>query len=237
MFAIISYTDLSASVLPALAAISAQRTGWVHVTHECTWSTRGASQMVWVTVCSFVTAAKHEVCKKYIYMWNAAASSLTELDHRTQGAGREACLEWAFRKLVQKSMFQSDHRLPRSICRERPNHLRGQKVRTVTTSVLVCLFLWRATALLRCFKRSQLKTSRSQQGPAVWHRELCSVSWGSLGGRAVWERTDTGVCMAESFCCPPETITILWISDAPIQSEKVSFFYKDRIWISKQFSF
>ena len=49
----------------------------------------------------------------------------------------------------------------------------------------------------------------NQQGPAVWHRGLRSVSWGSLGGRAVWERTDTGVCLAESFCCPPETITIL----------------------------
>ena len=39
--------------------------------------------------------------------------------------------------------------------------------------------------------------------------ELCSVFCGSLDGRGVWGRVDTCICMAESFCCPPETITLL----------------------------
>ena len=32
---------------------------------------------------------------------------------------------------------------------------------------------------------------------------------GSLDGRGVWAGMDTGLRMAESFCCPPETITPL----------------------------
>ena len=35
---------------------------------------------------------------------------------------------------------------------------------------------------------------------------------GSLDGRGVWRRMDTCICMAESLCCPPETITIFLIS-------------------------
>ena len=35
---------------------------------------------------------------------------------------------------------------------------------------------------------------------------------GSLDGREVWRRMDTSVYMAESLCCPPETITILLIA-------------------------
>ena len=31
----------------------------------------------------------------------------------------------------------------------------------------------------------------NQQGPTVQHRELCSMSCGSLGGRGVWGKTDT----------------------------------------------
>ena len=30
---------------------------------------------------------------------------------------------------------------------------------------------------------------------------------GSLDGREVWGRMDTWICMAESLCCPPKTIT------------------------------
>ena len=45
-----------------------------------------------------------------------------------------------------------------------------------------------------------------KQGPAVEHRELCSVLCGSLDGRGVWRRRDTCTCMAESLCCLPETI-------------------------------
>ena len=44
----------------------------------------------------------------------------------------------------------------------------------------------------------------NQQGPAVQHRGLCSMSRGSLDGRGVWGRMDT--CMAESLCCPAETV-------------------------------
>ena len=34
-----------------------------------------------------------------------------------------------------------------------------------------------------------------QQGPAVQHGELCSMLCGSLNGRGVWGRMDTGICM------------------------------------------
>ena len=58
----------------------------------------------------------------------------------------------------------------------------------------------------------------NQQGPTVEHRELCSMLCGSLGGRGVWRGMGTRVCMAESLCCSPETITTLLISYMPIQS-------------------
>ena len=37
----------------------------------------------------------------------------------------------------------------------------------------------------------------------------CSMCPGSLNERGVWERMDTGIFMAESLCCAPETITLL----------------------------
>ena len=49
----------------------------------------------------------------------------------------------------------------------------------------------------------------NQQGLAVGYRELCSMLCGSLDGRGVWGRVDTGTRMAESLCCPPEAITTL----------------------------
>ena len=52
-------------------------------------------------------------------------------------------------------------------------------------------------------------------------RELCSVLRGSLGGREVWGRMDTCICMAEPLCCSPETITTLLISYTPVQNKKV----------------
>ena len=52
----------------------------------------------------------------------------------------------------------------------------------------------------------------NQQELIVWHRELCSILCGGLGGRAVWRRVDTCICMAESLRCTPETITTLLIS-------------------------
>ena len=58
----------------------------------------------------------------------------------------------------------------------------------------------------------------TQQGPTVENRELCSVSGGSLDGRGVWGRMDRWVCMAESLCCAPETITTLLAGYTPMQN-------------------
>ena len=57
----------------------------------------------------------------------------------------------------------------------------------------------------------------NQQGPTVQHRELCSVSRGSLGGSGVWGRMDTCIRMPESLHCLPEAITILLIGYTPTQ--------------------
>ena len=51
-------------------------------------------------------------------------------------------------------------------------------------------------------------------------RELCSVLCGSLDGRGVWGRMHTCMCMAESLCCSPETITTLLIGYTPIQNKR-----------------
>ena len=47
--------------------------------------------------------------------------------------------------------------------------------------------------------------------------------YGSLDGKEVWGRMDTGIYiyMAESLHCPLETITNLLISYTPIQNKKV----------------
>ena len=52
---------------------------------------------------------------------------------------------------------------------------------------------------------------------------LLNVS-GNLDGRGVWGRRDARICMAESLCCLPETITTSLISYTPIQSKKFFFF-------------
>ena len=89
---------------------------------------------------------------------------------------------------------------------------------------------WRAgDAVLGNRSKGTLKADKSnvhtaifkagnQQGPAVQHRELCSVLGGSLDGKGAWGRMDTHVCMAESLHCSPETITTLLISYTPIQN-------------------
>ena len=61
----------------------------------------------------------------------------------------------------------------------------------------------------------------NQQGPTVQHRELCSMLCGSLEGRGVWGRMDPCICVAESLCYSPETITKLLISDITIQNKKL----------------
>ena len=44
---------------------------------------------------------------------------------------------------------------------------------------------------------------------------------GSLDGRRAWGRMDTGMQMAESSRCPPETITALWTGCTSIQNKKL----------------
>ena len=59
----------------------------------------------------------------------------------------------------------------------------------------------------------------NQQGPTVYHKELCSMFCGSLGGRGVWWTMDTCICMAEILCSSHETIkTLLMCSAKSLQS-------------------
>ena len=66
--------------------------------------------------------------------------------------------------------------------------------------------------------RGKAASDASDASDASLSRELCSMLCGSLGGRGggVWGRMDTCMCMAESLCCPPETITTLLIGYMPI---------------------
>ena len=56
----------------------------------------------------------------------------------------------------------------------------------------------------------------NQKGPAVMHRELCSMLCSSLDGRGVWGRMDTCIHMAESLRYSTETIMTLLIGYTPI---------------------
>ena len=47
-----------------------------------------------------------------------------------------------------------------------------------------------------------------------------SMLHGSLDGRGVWGTMDMCICIAESFCCPPEIIIVLLTGCTPIQSLK-----------------
>ena len=58
-------------------------------------------------------------------------------------------------------------------------------------------------------------TMDNQQGLTVQHRELCSMLYGSLGGRGDG-KMDTYIGMDESLCCAPEIITTLLIGYTPI---------------------
>ena len=49
------------------------------------------------------------------------------------------------------------------------------------------------------------------------YMELYSMLCGSMDGRGLWGKMVTCVCMAESHCCSPETITTLLIGYTPIQ--------------------
>ena len=59
------------------------------------------------------------------------------------------------------------------------------------------------------FKKMSNKDSLDSK---ILHMEHCSMLCGSLDGRGDWERMDACICMAESFCCSPETITTLFIN-------------------------
>ena len=49
----------------------------------------------------------------------------------------------------------------------------------------------------------------------LWRTKKC------LDGRGVGGRLDKCICMAESLCCPPETVTTLLIGYTPIQNKKL----------------
>ena len=61
----------------------------------------------------------------------------------------------------------------------------------------------------------------NQQGSTVLHMELCSMLYGSLDGRGVWERMDTCICVTESLHYSPESITTLLIGYTLIQNKKL----------------
>ena len=63
----------------------------------------------------------------------------------------------------------------------------------------------------------------NQQTPAVQHRELFSMLYGSLDGRGVWGGMDTCICMTESLHCSPETIITLLIGYTPTHTKKLFF--------------
>ena len=64
----------------------------------------------------------------------------------------------------------------------------------------------------------------NQQGLIAWHRELCSMSCGSLEGRRVWGRMDTCIPMAEFLHCSPSLFATWFIGYTPIQN--IKFFLK-----------
>ena len=66
----------------------------------------------------------------------------------------------------------------------------------------------------------------SRQGSAVEHRELCSLSRGSLDGRGVWGRGATCTCVAECLCRAPENITALLITCTPVQNREFKHWEK-----------
>ena len=61
----------------------------------------------------------------------------------------------------------------------------------------------------------------NQQGPTVEHREFCWMLCGSLDGRWFEGRKDTSICMVESLCCSPKTITTLFTGYIPKETESL----------------
>ena len=61
----------------------------------------------------------------------------------------------------------------------------------------------------------------NQQGPTIYDKELCSIS--SLDRRVVWGSMNTYICIAESLCSLPETITTLLTGYTPTQNKKYKY--------------
>ena len=60
-------------------------------------------------------------------------------------------------------------------------------------------------------------------------KDLLDSTGNSARCRGVWGRRGTCVCMAESLCCPPETITTLLISYTPIAKKKNPLIFRGKI--------
>ena len=69
------------------------------------------------------------------------------------------------------------------------------------------------------YKLLQLKWITNKDLPNS-NMEFFSVLCGRLDGKGVWGRMDTCIYMAESLCCPPETIVTLLIHYTPRQNKR-----------------
>ena len=68
--------------------------------------------------------------------------------------------------------------------------------------------------------------SHSKKHPPIQvlsRSDASGIRWDRVrtGWWEVWGRTDTSVCIAESLCCLPKTITMLLMSYTPIQKKKL----------------
>ena len=61
----------------------------------------------------------------------------------------------------------------------------------------------------------------NQQLPTVLNMELCFVLCNNLDGRGAWGQIDTCRCMAEFFCCPLGSVTILLTGYTVIQNQNL----------------
>ena len=82
------------------------------------------------------------------------------------------------------------------------------------------------TYIINCENHMQkqllyIKMDNQPPTVCVQHKELCSILCGSLDERGVCGRMDACVCMAESLCSSPGTITTWLIGYTPIQNMRV----------------
>ena len=66
-----------------------------------------------------------------------------------------------------------------------------------------------------------ISSGRWATGCCEANGELAVIYQPGWPRRGVWGEMDTCICMAESFHSSPETITILFIHDTPIQNKKL----------------